>query len=331
MECPKCLHENPPGKKFCGKCGTALNLICPSCQSENPAENQFCGECGRDLSVPLTPTSQPSPTAVPEGERRQATVLFSDLSGFTAMSEQLDPEEVQGLMRRLKDRAVEIVESHGGIVSQFVGDEVLALFGIPTAHEDDPVRAVRAALEIHELARDLSPEVEEKIRRPLCMHTGIDTGLVVTSTADVRDGTIGVTGDTVNTGARLKALAEDDTILLSPETQHLVADFFDTEPLDATELKGKAEAVTPYRVTGRTAVSSRFQAAEARGFTPYTGREEERATLQRCLQKAIAGDGQFVTVMGEAGVGKSRLLYEFRHAVDREQVTVLEGRCQIHG
>ena len=101
------------------------------------------------------------------------------------------------------------------------------------------------------------------------------------------------------------------------------ADFFDTEPLDAAELKGKAEAVTPYRITGETAVRSRFQAAEARGFTPYTGREEERATLQRCLERAVAGEGQFITVMGEAGVGKSRLLYEFRHAIDREQVTVL--------
>ncbi|MCZ6748287.1 MAG: adenylate/guanylate cyclase domain-containing protein, partial [SAR324 cluster bacterium] len=201
-------------------------------------------------------------------------MLFSDLSGFTAMTEKLDPEEVQGLMRRLKDRAVEIVEAHGGIVSQFVGDEVLALFGIPTAHEDDPVRAVRAAQGIHELARELSPEVEEKIGRGLRMHSGIDTGLVVTSTADVRDGTIGVTGDTVNTAARLKALAGDDAILLTPETQRLVADFFDTEPSDATQLKGKAAAVTPFRITGETAVRSRFQAAEARGFTPYTGREE---------------------------------------------------------
>ncbi|MEE8555930.1 MAG: adenylate/guanylate cyclase domain-containing protein, partial [bacterium] len=121
------------------------------------------------------------------------------------MSEKLDPEEVQGLMRRLKDRAVEIVESHGGIVSQFVGDEVLALFGIPTAHEDDPVRAVRAAQGLHELARELSPEVEEKIGRPLRMHTGINTGLIVTHLRDDREGLYGITGDAVNTGARLKA------------------------------------------------------------------------------------------------------------------------------
>ncbi|MCZ6748993.1 MAG: AAA family ATPase, partial [SAR324 cluster bacterium] len=247
------------------------------------------------------------------------------------MNERLDPEEVQGLMRRLKERAVEIVEAHGGIVSQFVGDEVLGLFGIPTAHEDDPLRAVRAAQGLHELARQMSSEVEGKIGRPLRMHTGIDSGLVVTSTADSRDGTIGVTGDTVNVAARLKAAAEDDAILVSPETQHQVADFFNTEPLDAAQLKGKAEAVTPYRVIGATAVDTRFAAAEARGLTAYTGRDREMAQLNRSVERAMKGEGQFVTVMGEAGVGKSRLLYEFRNSLDREQVTVTEGRCQIHG
>ncbi|MCH8844485.1 MAG: zinc-ribbon domain-containing protein, partial [SAR324 cluster bacterium] len=145
MKCPKCQHENPEARKFCNKCGTPLVEKCPSCRAELDPGSEFCGECGHDLSKLVTPTSKAPPATVPEGERRQATVLFSDLSGYTAMNERLDPEEVQGLMRRLKDRAVEIVESHGGIVSQFVGDEVLALFGIPTAHEDDPVRAVRAA------------------------------------------------------------------------------------------------------------------------------------------------------------------------------------------
>ncbi|MCZ6552550.1 MAG: zinc ribbon domain-containing protein, partial [SAR324 cluster bacterium] len=194
MNCPTCQHENPEKAAFCEECGAKLERDCPQCGEPNSPSAKFCIGCGYDLSGPGE-SSQPSPPgqgpaiAASEGERRQATVLFSDLSGFTAMTEKLDPEEVQGLMRRLKDRAVEIVEAHGGIVSQFVGDEVLALFGIPTAHEDDPVRAVRAAQGLHELARELSPEVEEKIGRPLRMHTGIDSGLVVTSTADARDGT----------------------------------------------------------------------------------------------------------------------------------------------
>ena len=164
---------------------------------------------------------KPERTVAAEGQRRQATVLFSDLSGYTAMNEKLDPEVVGSLVARIKEQAVNIVEGHGGIVNQFVGDEVLALFGIPAAHEDDPVRAVRAALALHDMVRGISPQVEEGIGQPLRLHSGISSGLIVTSTRDRRDGTVGVTGDTVNVGARLKALADTDTILVGPETEHL--------------------------------------------------------------------------------------------------------------
>ena len=282
-------------------------------------------------AVPSTPLSgQRIP--IDSGERRQATVLFSDLSGYTAMTEKLDPEEVQTLMRRLKDRAVGIVEHHGGIVTQFVGDEVLALFGIPLAHEDDPVRAVRAGQEIHALARELSPEVEAKIGRPLIMHTGINTGLVLTSNADSRDGTIGVTGDTVNTGARLKALALDDAILLSPETARRVDAFVQLETLDAADLKGKQASLTPYKVIGKVSGQSRFEAASAqRGFTAFTGRDGEVAQLNLALERTANGEGQFVTVIGEAGAGKSRLIHEFRQSVNRDEISTLEGRCQSYG
>ena len=332
MECPKCQHENPPQSKFCFECGAGLELTCPKCRISLPTGVKFCNSCGHDLSQSATPSETPSsePSA-PTGERRQATVLFSDLSGYTAMNEKLDPEEVEGIMSRIKVEAVKIVEGHGGIVSQFVGDEVLALFGIPTAHEDDPRRAVSAALELHELARSMSPEVEEKIGRPLRMHTGINGGLIVTSLKDVRDGTVGVTGDTVNTGARLKALAEDDQILVSPDTQRRIAPFFQTEALPPQEIKGKAAPVTPYRVTGETSVETRFEASEQRGFTAFTGREGELVVLHSCLEKAMGGQGRFVTVSGEAGLGKSRLLYEFRRSIDRKKVTVLEGRCQSYG
>jgi class 3 adenylate cyclase/tetratricopeptide (TPR) repeat protein len=258
-------------------------------------------------------------------------VLFSDVSGYTAMTERLDPEEVSALMGHIKSEAIRIVEAHGGIVNQFVGDEVLALFGIPAAHEDDPVRAVRAAKELHRMVREMSPGVEERAGRPIRLHTGINTGLIVTSLRDQRDGMVGITGDAVNTGARLKALAEDDVVLLGPETQRLVADFFETEPLGATELKGKIDTVRPYRVLDEKRVATRFEAAAARGLTPYTGRERERSALNECLQRTIAGQGQFVTVMGEAGLGKSRLVYEVRHAIDRDKVTILEGRCQSYG
>jgi class 3 adenylate cyclase/tetratricopeptide (TPR) repeat protein len=340
LECASCQHVNLPGRKFCIQCGTSLPANCPNCGEPLEAGGRFCGECGHELTGAATPApaqlapapTQSAPSLAP-GERRHATVMFSDLSGFTAMTERLDPEEVQGLMRRLKDGAVGIVEKHGGIVSQFVGDEVLALFGIPSAHEDDPVRAVRAAREIHTLARALSPEVEDRIGRSLTMHTGIDTGLVVTSTADVRDGTVGVTGDTVNTAARLKAAAEDDAVLLSGETQRQVGAFFDTEPMAALNLKGKSASVVPHYVTGeREDVGGRFEATSAqRGLTAFAGRQKELATLQEALQWATQGQGNCVTVIGEAGIGKSRLMHEFRQSVNREEVTVLEGRCQSYG
>lgn len=280
-------------------------------------------------------TSQATPSQTPRhvsaGERRQATVLFSDLSGYTAMNERLDPEEVRAIVGRIKTEAARIVEGHGGIVNQFVGDEVMALFGVPQAHEDDPVRAVRAARDLHAMVRALAPAVESRIGAPLRFHSGISAGLIVTGTEDRRDGTFGVTGDAVNTGARLAAHAEADTVLVSEEIQRIIADYFQTEPLAPVELKGKTGRATPYRVAGQTGIASRFEAAAQRGFTAYAGREAELALLNAALAKTRQGQGQLVTVMGEPGIGKSRLLFEFRHSLPRDEVSVLTGYCQSYG
>jgi predicted ATPase/class 3 adenylate cyclase len=329
---------------FCEECGVKMAVYCPNCGIEIPLGRKFCGECGHDLaksSSPIESSEPPQPprtvfappnsTNQPEGERRRATILFSDLSGYTEMNERLDPEEVGGILRRIKEKAVQIVESHKGIVNQFVGDEILALFGIPIAHEDDPRRAVKAALELHRMVRQMSPEVEGRIGKPLTMHTGINTGLIVTNLSDDRDGVYGITGDAVNIGARLAAGARGDEILLSRETQRLIAPYFETEALQELRMKGKAEPTIPYRVIGESRIQSRFEAAEQRGFKTYTGRDQELASLHAILEKTFQGEGQFVTVVGEAGVGKSRLLYEFRHRLDRNKTTVLEGRCQAYG
>jgi len=275
----------------------------------------------------------PSPESAPfsEGERRHATIVFSDLSGYTSMNERLDPEEVEAIMSRIKKEAVTVVERHEGIVNQFVGDEVLALFGIPAAHEDDPVRAVKATLEIHELVRKISPEVEERIGTKLRMHTGISTGLVVTHIRDIRDGSYGITGDAVNIGARLASRAEVDEIIVGPETYRLISPFFKTNPLESVTVRGKTKPLIPYRVIGESAVQTRFEAARIHGFTAFTGREHELTTLYSCLEKTLAGKGQFVTVLGEAGLGKSRLTYEFRHSLNRSTITVVQGRCQSYG
>ena len=259
MQCPECQSDNPADARFCNKCGSKLKIVCPNCNNINPPDSNFCNECGHNLSkgdvhreatesLPSAPAELTAPefTAVPEGERRQATVVFSDLSGYTSMNEILDPEEVEAIMSRIKQEAVRIVERHGGIVNQFVGDEVLALFGIPTAHEDDPVRAVRAARELHNLVRQISPEVEERISTRLRMHSGISTGLVVTHLRDFRDGSYGITGDTVNIGARLASHSEADEILVSPETHGLIAPYFNTEAIEELTVKGKTQPTIPF-------------------------------------------------------------------------------------
>jgi class 3 adenylate cyclase/tetratricopeptide (TPR) repeat protein len=341
MKCKKCDFENPDGAKFCNECGSKLELTCPQCSKVNPAGSKFCNECGNNLTNSSTAAESSkiahqssrlseSPS-LPEGERRQATIVFADLSGYTSMNERLDPEEVEAIMSRIKNEAVRIVESHEGIVNQFVGDEVLALFGIPTAHEDDPIRAVRAAMEIHELIRKISPEVEARISTKLRMHTGINTGLVVTHIRDIRDGSYGITGDTVNIGARLATSAEPDDIIVGPETYRLISPFFETNALDPVTVRGKTKPLIPYRVIGESAVQTRFEAARIQGFTAFTGREHELTALYSCLEKTLAGMGQFVTVAGEAGIGKSRLIYEFRHSLNRSAITVVQGRCQSYG
>jgi predicted ATPase/class 3 adenylate cyclase len=348
MQCPKCHTGNPDAAKFCIECASPLEIQCPHCGATNPAKAKFCMECAHNLTDPAKSPRANQPESIIkvsgadtdhrtdshqflEGERRQATIVFSDLSGYTSMNERLDPEEVEAVMSRIKKEAVRIVERHAGIVNQFVGDEVLALFGIPTAHEDDPVRAVRAAMDLHRLVRQISSEVEKRIGTQLRMHTGISSGLVVAHIRDVREGSYGITGDTVNIGARLAARAEANEILVDPETHSLIAPFIETEALDAVSIKGKAQTLIPYRVTGESAVQTRFEAAKIQGLTAFTGREHELSTLYSCLEKTLAGKGQFVTVLGEAGLGKSRLTYEFRHSLNRSAITVVQGRCQSYG
>lgn len=257
MLCPRCSCENPDQARFCLECGTKLELTCPSCGTPLPPQAKFCMNCGQAVgsreTTPPPPSAEPTPAAesvLTEGERKQATVLFSDLSGYTALNEELDPEEVQDLMSRLKRAAVQLIEQHGGMVNQFVGDEILALFGIPTASEDDAPRAVRAALALHAMVPSFLAEHAKGSGRTLRFHSGIASGLVVVSRQDARDGTFSITGDTVNTASRLADLAEVDEVLVSPEAYRLVAYFFACEAMSRVLLRGKAEPLTPYRVRG---------------------------------------------------------------------------------
>jgi predicted ATPase/class 3 adenylate cyclase len=325
MKCPKCQFENRETAKFCLKCGEKLEIICPQCGLELPLHAQFCDKCGQRLEEALGKRKRPEDI---EGERKRVTVLFSDLSGYTAMSERLDPEEVKDIMSRIFGEIAQVVAKYEGFIEKFIGDAVVAFFGVPKAHEDDPVRAIKAAKEIQNIVHGMSPSVEEKIGRPLSMHTGINTGLVVTGEVDVVKGAHGVVGDTLNLASRLADLAKSGEIVVSSDTQKLISPYFKVETLGIVTIKGKAHQITAYRVQDELAEKSRFEVAAKRGLTRFTGRGQELAALHNVLGKALAGNGQFLTVSGEAGAGKSRLLYEFQQSIDRNKITIMRGRCQ---
>jgi class 3 adenylate cyclase len=215
MKCTECQTQNPEARKFCRECGAKLLIICLHCTFENLPEDKFCGECGQRLTDALAVEKE-----VPEveGERKHVTVLFSDLSGYTALSEKLDPEELKKITTNIFSQISNVIDKYEGFVEKFVGDAVMALFGVPKAHEDDPIRAIRAAREIHELVDSISPEVEKAFGQPISMHTGINTGLVVTGKVDMEKGTHGVAGDTINLASRLSSLAKAGEILVGPDS-----------------------------------------------------------------------------------------------------------------
>ena len=243
-----------------------------------------------------------------EGERRHATVMFSDLTGYTALNEAFDPEEVEGIMARIKREAVAVIERHGGRVNQFVGDEVMALFGVPVARRDDPRRAVAAALELHAVVDGIAAGLAQRLGRLLSMHTGIQTGLVIARRSDSRSGDFTLTGDTVNTAARLRALAQPGEVVVSSQTWQQVSDYFEATAGQPIEVKGKERPLIPYRVLGERAVPRV-------GSRPLVGRTDEVQQFETLMEACQnRGRGRVVFVRGDPGLGKSRLVAEFLHA-----------------
>jgi class 3 adenylate cyclase/tetratricopeptide (TPR) repeat protein len=296
MRCAACEHANPDSARFCAQCGASLARRCPACGAEVGATQRFCTGCGAGLGAAA------AGNAGEDAERRQATVLFSDLSGYTALNEAFDPEEVEAIMQRVKDAANRVVEAHGGTVNQFVGDEIMVLFGIPVARRDDPVRAVRAALALHASIREIGAAVAPRIGRSLTMHSGIDTGLVVARRTESHAGRFTLTGDTVNTGSRLLKLAGSDEVVVSADTARLIEDAFETEARAPVEVRGKAQPLAAFRVVG-----ARAQAARR----VMVGRADEIDQIMRaargCLERHRA---RLIVLRGEPGIGKSRLLQE---------------------
>ncbi len=353
MKCPECQTENPETRKFCRECGAKLILLCPQCNSENLPGDKFCGECGHNFSLPPEPTPKDLsfdeklnkiqrylPKGITEkilsqrdkieGERKQVTVMFCDMEGYSPLSEKLGPEEAYDIMDQVYEILIHKVHDYGGTVNEMTGDGIMALFGAPIALEEAPQRAIRSAMAIHrEMARfsDRMKEEREVLPR-LKMRVGIHTGPVVVGTLgnDLRVEFKAV-GETVNLASRMEGLAEPGATYVTEDTFKPTEGFFRFEALGEKKVKGKKEPVSVYRVIATSTRRTRFDVSAERGLIPFVGREREIEILLDAFERAKAGRGQAFSIVAEAGVGKSRLLYEFRKAVANEDVTFLEGRC----
>jgi class 3 adenylate cyclase/tetratricopeptide (TPR) repeat protein len=353
MKCPKCQFENREGIKFCEKCGAKLELVCPNCRASIPLDREFCGECGSDLTT-SSPTQAPpvelsfeekleniqrylpggltekilAQRGKIEGARKQVTVMFCDTAGFSMLSEKLGPEKVYSIMDEVFEMLIHKVNEFGGTVNKMTGDGVMALFGAPIALEDAPQRAIRSALAIQREIARFSDRTKVETGAPLRMRIGIHTGPVVVGSLgnDLRVEFTAV-GDTVNLASRMEGLAEPGTVYVTDETFKLTEGLFRFEALGERQVKGKEAPVKAYRVIAPSTRRTRFDVSAERGLTPFLGRERELELLLDGLDRAKSGRGQAFSIMGEAGVGKSRLLYELRKTISNEDVTFIEGRC----
>ena len=325
MRCTACGTDNREGSRFCDSCGTPLSSSCPDCGEPNRADASFCSGCGARLSASPAPAEHaPTPQASSAtAERRLVTVLFTDLVGFTSLAEDRDPEAVRELLGRYFDRATEIVQVHGGTVEKFIGDAVMAVWGTPTAHEDDAERAVRAALELVDAVGGLQPG--------LAARAGVLTGDAAVSLNAQNQGM--VAGDLVNTAARLQGVAEAGTVLVGESTMRAAESAVVFEAIGEHSLKGKTSPVPAWRavrVVAQRGGQGRADALEP----PFVGRDEELRQLKEVLH-AVGRDRRprLVSITGPGGIGKSRLVWELEKYVDgvAEDVYWHRGRSPSYG
>jgi class 3 adenylate cyclase len=314
LRCPQCGSEVEAGQRFCGSCGGLLALVCPSCGTENPLANNFCGSCGAELRARVLKEVE---------ERRVVTILFADLVGFTSRAEQLDPEDVRSMLSRFYARLRADLEAHGGSVDKFIGDAVMAVFGAPIAHGDDPERAVRAAMAIRQSVRQMS-EADERF--DLRLRIGVNTGeAIVMVGSDTGEGM--VAGDVVNTASRLQTSAPENGILVGEETYR------------ATNGRINYAEVEPLRVKGKQAPVQAWLALEAASLgverprmAPLLGRDSELLVLRRIWEESLeASRPRLITLLGPSGIGKTRLGAEFAAEVDRDGGRTLAGRSMSYG
>jgi class 3 adenylate cyclase len=348
MECPQCQAENPPQAKFCMECAAPLARKCNACGAEVPARAKFCVECahpaGQSASTPAAPPAPAVYTpphlaeriltsrAALEGERKQVTVLFADLKGSMELLADRDPEEARAILDPVLERMMEAVHRYEGTVNQVMGDGIMALFGAPLAHEDHAVRACYAALRMQEAVKLYAEEVRRAEGVTPQIRVGLNSGEVVVRSigSDLRMDYTAV-GQTTHLAARMEQVATPGSILLAPATLQLTEGYVRIQALGPMTVKALSEPVEVYELLGAGTARSRLQAAAARGLTKFVGREAELETLRRTLDQAAAGHGQVVALVGEPGVGKSRLVWEFSHSHRAQGWLVLESRSVSYG
>jgi class 3 adenylate cyclase/tetratricopeptide (TPR) repeat protein len=348
--CPACGHPNAPTQKFCGECGAKLGAPAhPAAAGPPPAPAPAAEEVAAAPSLPGPSTAFRDAAPVTytpkhlaekiltsksamEGERKGVTVMFADVSGFTAMSERLDPEEVHAIMDRAFEVILGSVHRYEGTINQFLGDGVMALFGAPIAHEDHAHAALSAALAIQEGLVPLQEEVKRTHGVDFRIRMGINTGLVVVGAigGDLRMDYTAV-GDTTNLAARLMSIAKPGQIVVTGRTQHLRAGFFVFEDLGEFQVKGKTEPVRAYALVKEIQGRTRLEVSKERGLTPLVGRDREIERLHQVYQRAVGANGAIVLLAGDPGVGKSRLLYEFLQGPDVAGALELETTCVSYG
>jgi class 3 adenylate cyclase/tetratricopeptide (TPR) repeat protein len=348
MQCPRCQHENPPQAKFCLECGARVALTCTKCRSELPAGAKFCLECGEPVAPKATAeprfTSPESYTpkhlaekiltskAALEGERKQVTVLFADLKGSMELLADRDPEEARKILDPVLERMMEAVHRYEGTVNQVMGDGIMALFGAPIAHEDHAVRACYAALRMQELVRRYSDDLRRAQGVEVQIRVGLNSGEVVVRSigSDLHMDYTAV-GQTTHLAARMEQLASPGATRLTADTLALAEGFVQARSLGLVPIKGVAEPVEIFELVGAGTARTRLQAAHARGFTRFVGRDVEVEQIRQSAEQARQGRGQVVAVVGDAGVGKSRLFYEFLHSHHVQGWLVLEASSVSYG
>src|SRR3989449_964998 len=351
MKCPRCQAENRERARFCRECGATFGAVCSSCGAKVEAGSKFCDGCGAPVDATTAPGPGSSRFASPEsytpkhlaekiltsksameGERKHVTVLFADLKGSMELLADRDPEEARRILDPVLERMMEAVHRYEGTVNQVMGDGIMALFGAPIAHEDHAIRACYAALRMQEAVKRYAEGVRQAEGGLVQIRVGLNSGEVVVRSigSDLHMDYTAV-GQTTHVAARMEQMAAAGTILLPETTLQLATGFVEVTELGTLPVKGLAAAIPVYELTAAIPGRSRLHVAAGRGLTGFVGRERELAALHEAWQRVGGGHGQVVAIVGEPGVGKSRLYWEFIRSAELAHALVLETRAVSYG